>query len=135
MSLTITSLLLAIAPLFVSAFCISEVNTASAVAPSVQNLYHAALAETLVDSPQSLSSLEPTAGSSIAGQRYRYDNAGGSNNSSELEVSRGIFATIWRHSENDLPMGGINRLRQNLCRIEAQPSSSLRFLHCPSPHV
>lgn len=88
------SLLLAIAPLFATAFCTSELNIASAVAPSVQRLYHAALAETLVDSPQSLSSLEPTAGSSTAGQYQRYDNAGGSNYSGELEVSRGIFASL-----------------------------------------
>lgn len=104
-SLIKISLLLAIAPLFVAAFCTCELNIASAVAPSVQSLYHAALAETLVDSPQSLSSLEPAAGSSTTGQYQRYDNTGGSNYSSELEVPRGIFASLWRHLANPLPMG------------------------------
>lgn len=104
-SLIKISLLLAIAPLFVAAFCTCELNLASAVAPSVQSLYHAALAETLVDSPQSLSSLEPAAGSSTTGQYQRYDNTGGSNYSSELEVPRGIFASLWRHLANPLPMG------------------------------
>lgn len=97
-SLIKISLLLAIAPIFVAAFGTSELNitsaVVSAVAPSVQRLYHAALAETLVDSPQSLSSLEPAAGSSTTGHYQRYDNTGGSNCSSKLELSKGIFVSL-----------------------------------------
>lgn len=107
-SLIKISLLLAIAPIFVAAFCTCELNIASAVAPSVQSLYHAALAETMVDSPQSLSSLELAAGSSTTGQYQRYDNTGGSNYSTELEVSRGIWQIPfpWGHQRstpNPLP--------------------------------
>lgn len=126
LDLDIRSLLLAIAPPFVAGFVQVNRTHASAVTPSVQNLYHAALAENLVDSPWSLSSLEPTAGSSTPGQHQRYDNTGGSNNSSELEVSRGIFASIWRHSANSLTTGtsGLKTAKTSTIHAPSKPKNS-----------
>lgn len=126
LDLDIRSLLLAIAPPFVAGFVQVNRTHASAVNPSVQNLYHAALAENLVDSSWSLSSLEPTAGSSTPGQHQRYDNTGGSNNSRELEVSRGIFASIWRHSANSLTMGtsGLKTAKTSTIHAPSKPKNS-----------